>query len=191
MEVVAFNGSPRKGGNTSQLIDVVLEELTTAGVQTQRVDICQGRPRGCIGCWKCAENQDEKCVLTDDPVNEWIQLAKNADGLLFGSPTYFANVSAEMKALLDRMGVVSKVNGDLLARKPVAAVAAVRRGGAVPTFDAMNHMFQINRMIVVGSTYWNFGVGREIGEVQNDEEGIANMRDLGQSMAWLLEKLNA
>jgi multimeric flavodoxin WrbA len=135
------------------------------------------------------KNQDERCVLTDDPMNEWIQKIKEADGVLFGSPTYFANVTAEMKALLDRVGMVGIVNGRIFARKPGAAVIAVRRGGAVPAFDAINHMMQINRMLIVGSTYWNFGFGLKPGEVNEDEEGVNNMRDLGEGMAWLIQKL--
>lgn len=189
MRIVAFNGSPRKNGNTSQLLDAALAAAAEAGAETERVDIVPGRPRGCTACMGCAKNQDSRCVLTDDPMNDWIEMMKNADGVLLGSPTYFANVSAEMKAFLDRVGMVGIVNGRMFARKPGAAVIAVRRGGAVPAFDAINHMMQINRMLLVGSTYWNFAFGLKPGEATGDEEGMANMRDLGETMAWLAGKL--
>lgn len=191
MNVVAFNGSPRTEGNTTHLLGIVTNELEGAGIDTETVEICSSHPRGCTACMQCAKNKDGQCVITSDPVNEWIAKIRDADGVLFGSPTYFANVSAEMKALLDRAGMVGVVNDRMYARKPMAAVIAVRRGGALPAFDAINHMAQINRMLVVGSTYWNFGVGLKPGDALGDDEGVANMRDLGQNMAWLLEKVNA
>jgi multimeric flavodoxin WrbA len=191
MNVVAFNGSPRPNGNTSLLLTVVAEELTNAGIEMERIDIAAARPRGCIACRQCSKNRDERCAIQDDPVNEWIQRIKQADGVIFGSPTYFANVTAEMKALIDRVGMVARANGALFRRKVAAAVIAVRRGGAVPAFDAINHMFQINEMIVVGSSYWNFGVGFDCGEVLQDAEGIKTVRNLGQNMAWLIKKLGS
>jgi multimeric flavodoxin WrbA len=189
MKVIAFNGSPRKKGNTSRLVDLAFKPLNEAGIETERIDICKHRPRGCIACMKCAENQNRQCVLTDDPVNEWIAKMVDADGIIFASPTYFANVSAEMKALIDRAGFVARVNGNLLARKVGASIVAVRRGGAVPAFDAMNHMMQINEMILVGSIYWNFGFGMAPGEVESDDEGVRTMANLGENMAWLLKRL--
>ena len=191
MNVVAFNGSPRPNGNTSLLLAAVAEELAKAGIEMERIDIAAARPRGCIGCRQCSKTRDERCAIQDDPVNEWIQRIKQADGVIFGSPTYFANVTAEMKALIDRVGMVARANGALFRRKVAAAVIAVRRGGAVPAFDAINHMFQINEMIVVGSSYWNFGVGFDRGEVLQDAEGIRTVRNLGQNMAWLIKKLGS
>lgn len=191
MKVVAFNGSPRRGGNTNQMLAVLLETLGASGVETECVDICKARPRGCIACMKCAEAKNRACTLTDDPVNEWIGKMVAADGIVLASPTYFAAPSAEMKALIDRAGLVARVNDNLLRRKVGAAVVAVRRGGAVPTYDALNRFFQINEMIVPGSIYWNFGFGLRPGEVQEDSEGLETMRNLGGNMAWLLEKLGA
>ncbi len=190
MKVIAFNGSPRVGGNTSQLIDRAFGPLAAAGIEVEKVNIAPASPRGCTACMRCAENQDRKCVITTDPVNEWIAKMAEADGIIFASPTYFGNVTAEMKALIDRAGFVARVNGNLFARKVGAAVVAVRRGGAVPTFDAINHMFQINEMILVGSIYWNFGFGMAPGEVAGDEEGLATMDRLGENMAWVLGKLH-
>ena len=114
-----------------------------------------------------------------------------ADAIILGSPTYFADCSAQMKALIDRCGMVSKANGDLLQRKVGAAVVAVRRGGAIHAFDTMNHFFTISQMIVVGATYWNMGIGREVGQAEQDEEGLATMAVLGRNMAWLLKKLKS
>jgi multimeric flavodoxin WrbA len=190
MKVVAFNGSPRVEGNTSQLLDRLFVPLAAAGIETEKIDIAPARPRGCTACMKCAENQDRKCVIATDPVNEWIAKMIEADGIVFASPTYFGNVTAEMKALIDRAGFVARVNDNLFARKVGAAVVAVRRGGAVPTFDAINHMFQINEMILVGSIYWNFGFGMAEGDVADDDEGLATMDRLGENMAWVLGKLH-
>ncbi len=188
MKVVAYNGSPRRGGNTEQMIDAVLKVLQARGVECERIDIARKPLRGCTACGGCIKNQ-EHCVLPDE-FNGWFDKAREADALIIGSPTYFANVTAETKAFLDRLGFVARVTG-ALKRKPLAAVVAVRRGGAVPTFDAINRVGQINQMLIVGSTYWNFGVGLKPGEVLDDAEGMENMQNLGENLAWLLEKLHA
>jgi len=191
MKVVAFNGSPRKEGNTHHLLQVVRERLESAGVEFEQVDICKHHPRGCMACYACKQNQDGTCVITTDPMNEWIAKMRAADGIVLASPTYFSNVSSEMKALIDRAGLVAKINGGFLTRKAGAAVVAVRRAGAIPTFDAMNKFFQINGMYVVGSTYWNLGVGLAPGDVDDDAEGMETMRNLGDNMAFLLSRIRA
>ena len=114
-----------------------------------------------------------------------------ADVIILGSPTYFSNVTTEMKALIDRAGLVGKANGDCFKRKLGAAVVAARRGGQVPTFDAINHFFLIGQMVVVGSSYWNHGIGRNIGEVEDDAEGVTTMENLGKNIAWLLKKIKS
>ncbi len=190
MKVLAINGSPRKGGNTEILIRKVFEPLENAGIETELVQVGGKSIRGCIACGKCAEMQNSTCVIAGDPINEIIQKMIKADGIILGSPTYFADVSAEMKAVIDRAGFVSYTNGGLLKRKVGAAVVAVRRGGATHVFDTMNHFFQIAQMFIVGSTYWNMGYGLDIGDVKQDQEGMDNMTNLGQSMAYLLGKLN-
>jgi multimeric flavodoxin WrbA len=114
-----------------------------------------------------------------------------ADGILLGSPTYFTDVSTEMKALIDRCGYVAKANEDMFRRKVGAAVVAVRRAGSTHAFDTMNHFFTISQMIIPGSCYWNMGIGLSKGDVEGDEEGMETMRVLGQNMAWLLKKLGA
>jgi multimeric flavodoxin WrbA len=188
MKVIAFNGSPRKNGNTSLLIKTVLEEIEKGGIETETMQIGGKKINSCRACYKCFENKDGKCVMKDDAVNEYVALMSAADGIIIGTPTYFADVSSETKAFIDRTGFVSKANGGLLNRKTGAAVVAVRRTGALHAFDTINHFFLISGMIVPGSTYWNIGYGREPGEVGQDEEGIETMHELGRNFAWLLKK---
>ena len=189
MKVVGFNGSGRKGGNTAQLVQVVFQELQQEGIETELVELAGTHPHGCIVCGQCWRRKDRRCAVTSDPVNEWIGKMDEADGILLASPTYFADVTTEMKALIDRAGYVSRANGDMFRRKVGAAVVAVRRAGAIHAFDTINHFLLIGQMIVPGSSYWNVGIGREPGEVQGDEEGLRTMRTLGQNMAWLLQQL--
>jgi multimeric flavodoxin WrbA len=189
MKAIAFNGSPRKGGNTEFLLKKVLEPISEAGMETELVQI-GGKPvRGCIACYKCRENKNSRCAIDTDMINECIGKMIQADAIILGSPTYFAGMTSEMKALIDRAGFVSGSNGRLFARKIGAGVVVHRRGGATSVLDSINHMFLISRMIVPGSTYWNFGVGREKGEVENDSEAMANMKDLGETIAWLVKSL--
>jgi multimeric flavodoxin WrbA len=189
MKVIAFNGSARKDGNTAILIRHVFQELETEGIETELVQLSGSKIHGCIACMKCFKNKDQSCSVKDDITNDCIGKMLDADGIILGSPTYFANVSTEMKALIDRAGMVSRANGDMLARKVGAAVVAVRRAGAIHVFNSINHFFFIGQMIVPGSSYWNLGMGRQKGEVESDEEGIQTMKVLGINMAWLLKKL--
>ena len=189
MKVVAFNGSPRKKGNTSILIQSVFQELEEEGIHTELVQLAGKKIKGCIACFKCFENQNKRCAVTNDGVNECIEKMIEADGILFGSPTYFSNITAEMKALIDRAGLVSSANGFLFRRKVGAGVVSVRRAGSVFAFDALNHFFLYNQMIVPGSCYWNVGMGLEPGDVEKDEEGLNIMKVLGQNVAWLLKKV--
>ncbi len=189
MKVVAFNGSARKEGNTSILLNLVLDELKAEGIETEMYSLA-GKPiQGCIACFKCFENKDRRCAVTKDIVNECIQKMIEADGILLGSPTYFADVSAGMKALIERSGMVGRANVDLYKRKVGAAVVAVRRAGGIHVFNSLNYFFTINEMIVPGSSYWNIGIGRQPGEVNNDAEGVQTMKTLGMNMAWLLKKI--
>ncbi|MFH1061501.1 MAG: flavodoxin family protein [Candidatus Omnitrophota bacterium] len=190
MKVLAINGSPRVQGNTHELIKKVFVSLEAEGIQTEIIQVGGKNIKGCIACYKCFENKDKKCAVKNDICNSVIEKMFEADGLILGSPTYFTDVTAELKALIDRTGFVSGANGGLLRHKVGAAVVAVRRGGGIHAFDTMNHLFQISQMFIVGSTYWNLGFGREKGEVLNDNEGMNNMTNLGQSMAFLLKKLN-
>ena len=189
LRVVAFNGSARKGGNTSILLKYVLGELEKEGIATELVEMSGATIHGCLACRKCSTHKDGRCSQADDMGNVYIEKMVEADGILLGSPTYVADVSPEIKALMDRACLVSKGNGGMLRHKVGAAVVAVRRAGAIHAFDALNHFFLINEMIVPGSSYWNIGIGWERGEVENDAEGIRTMKVLGQNMAWLLQRV--
>jgi len=189
MRVVAFNGSPRQGGNTAQLLEVVLREFGQAGIETELVELAGTHPHGCTACMECFSRKDKQCAVTSDPMNEWIAKMDAADGLVLGSPTYFADVTTEMKALMDRAGYVGRANGGMFRRKVGAAVVVARRAGAIHAFDTINHFFLINEMIVPGSSYWNLGYGRAPGEVQQDDEGLRTMQVLGRNMAWLLQRV--
>ena len=188
-KVVAFNGSARKDGNTAQMIRWVFDELEKNDIQTEMVQLAGKEVHGCAACYKCFKNQDRYCSVKNDAVNECIEKMVQAHGIILASPTYFADVSAEMKALIDRAGMVAKANGDLYKRKVGAAVVSVRRGGAVHAFDSMNHFFLISQMVIPGSCYWNLGFGLDKGDVTKDEEGERTMRLLGQNMAWVLQRL--
>ena len=190
LKITAFNGSARKDGNTAILLNAALRELKRRGFKTELIQLA-GKPlRGCAACNGCSKNRDKKCVLPEDGLNDYVAKMDASAGILIGSPTYFADVSSETKALIDRAGYVGLANGGLFKRKAGAAVVAVRRGGAVHAFDTINHFFTISQMIIPGSNYWNVGVGAAIGEVEGDKEGMATMRLLGENMAWLLSKLH-
>jgi multimeric flavodoxin WrbA len=188
MKVVAFNGSARKEGNTSILIRTVLERLEKSSIDTELIDLAGKVLRGCTACALCRKNADGRCAVTDDAMNDYIQKMRNAQGIILGSPVYFTDVTAEMKALIDRAGYVARGNDHFFKRKIGAAVVAVRRAGSLHTFDTLNHFFTISQMIVPGSDYWNMGLGGKKGDVASDEEGLNTMRILGDNMAWLMEK---
>ena len=189
MKVVAFNGSPRKEGNTSLLVQKVFDELRKEGIETEYVHIGGKALRGCTACYKCKETKDKRCALPDDGLNGYIEKMENAQGIILASPVYYSNVTAETAALISRAGFVSTANGRILKRKVGAPVVAVRRAGANVVYSNLNFFFGIQEMIVPGSSYWNHGIGRDIGDVLKDEEGLATMTILGQNMAWLLKKL--
>ena len=188
MKVIAFNGSAREGGNTAILIETVLNQLEKGGIETEVFNLRGKKIRGCIACGKCFENRNRRCAVTGDVLNRCLEKMDEAGGIIIGSPTYFTDVSAETKALIDRAGFVAKANGDMFRRKAGAAVVAVRRAGALHVFSTINNFFLISQMIVPGSSYWNLGIGLEKGDVKEDEEGIQTMKVLGENMAWVLKK---
>jgi len=190
MQVVAFNGSPKANGNTAAAIQLVASELETAGIEVTVIQVGSQLIRGCIACGKCIRNQNERCVIETDQVNEWLQLMKGADGILLGSPVHFASVGGTMKSFLDRAFYVSAVNGSLLRHKVGAAVVAVRRSGGVTTFDDLNHYINYAEMIMPGSNYWNVIHGTRPGDTVNDHEGEQIMRVLGRNLAWLLKLID-
>ena len=153
MKVLAINGSARKDGNTAILINTVLKELNIAGIETEMIQLAGNVIEPCKACWVCGGQGN--CVHRNDSFREVFEKMKEADGILLGSPVYSTNVSANMQALLERAAVVADMNQGLFTHKVGAAVAAVRRGGAMQAVDTMNHFFLNHEMIVVGSTYWN------------------------------------
>lgn len=189
MFALAINGSPRKNGNTTILLNTVLEQLTEKDWETELVQL-GGQPiSGCKACFGCFAKKNQKCVINNDIFNEIMAKMVKADAIILGSPTYFADVTAEMKALLDRSGLVAIGNDGLFAGKIGAGVVSVRRGGAIHVLDTINHMFLISQMLVPGSTYWNMGYGLNPGEVSNDQEGLYNMKHLGQVIDWLAKSV--
>lgn len=189
MNVIAINGSARKDGNTALLIKAVFDQLESAGISTGMIQLGGKSLRGCTACMKCWENQDGRCVIENDQLNEIFDKMNSADGIVLGSPTYFADVTAEMKALIDRTGMVARANGNLLRRKVGAGIVAVRRGGAMHALQSLQNYFLINEMIIPGSSYWNIAFGRGVGEVEDDPEGMETMKKLGENMAWLMNRL--
>lgn len=185
MKVVAINGSPHAEGNTYLALKMVTDELERQGVETEILHVGNKNIRGCLACGGCAKNKNEKCVI-DDYVNEAIQKMKAADGIIIGSPVYYATISGTMKCFLDRAFYVAGANGGLFRHKVGASVVAVRRSGEVATYDHLNHYFTIGEMFLPSSNYWNVIHGRLPGEVLQDEEGIQIMRILGKNMAFLL-----
>ncbi len=192
MNVILVNGSPRPAGNTARMLAVVAETLGEAAIQTENLQVGGTDIRGCRACYACMRNRNRRCSGRNDHVNGIIEQLAAADGMVLASPTYFADVTPELKALIDRAGFVSKANGGMFRHKVGAGVVSLRRGGAIHAYDTINHLFLASQMFIVGSTYWNLGFGgRDGDEVLSDSEGLENMRDLGKSMAFLLHKLKS
>lgn len=189
MKVLGINGSSRKDGNTAALIREVFGELERAGISTELVQLADLTVESCRACFACAQNGS--CVFRQDAFAEIFDKMVEADGIVLGSPVYSADVSARMKALLERAAVVADMRPGLFRHKAGAAVAAVRRGGGLAAVDAMHHFFLNHEMFVVGSTYWNMVYGKMPGDVKNDEEGMDNMRNLGRNMAHLMLRLGS
>jgi len=190
MKVVAFNGSPRVNGNTSQSLKFVLAELESEGIETEFVQLGGRKVFGCLACGKCREVKDNRCARKDDEMNSFIQKIEEADGILIGSPTYFSNVSSEVKALIDRCGYVSGSNDGVILRGKVAAgVVSARRAGSTFAYSAINLFFGKCETIICTSNYWNMTLSRDPGDVQNDAEGIKTFQLLGKNMAKLLKQV--
>jgi multimeric flavodoxin WrbA len=187
MKVIAINGSPKKEGNTEHALRIVGSKLEENGIEFEIIHIGNKAVRGCLACGKCMQNRDERCTTTSDPLNEWIQSMKNADGIILASPVYYAGIAGTMKCFLDRAFYVSGSNGGLFRNKVGAAVVAVRRTGGSVTFDSLNHYLTYSEMILATSNYWNIIHGRTPGEVEQDSEGVQIMNVLGNNIAWLLK----
>lgn len=187
MKVLAFNGSPKKEGNTWHAIKMVTDELEKMNIETEIIHVGNKAIRGCTACSQCVKNKNEQCVQSGDEVNEWIQKMKRADGILFGSPVHYAAMAGTMKSFMDRAFYVAGANDGMLRHKVGAAVVAVRRSGGLPAFDQLNNFINYSEMLIPTSNYWNVIYGARPGEVTQDEEGVQIMRVLGQNMAWLLK----
>lgn len=189
MKVLGINGSARRDGNTAIIIRTIFEELNKSGVETEFIQLADVDIEPCRACFACKGKGN--CVFRKDGFADIFSKMVESDGIILGSPVYSADVSSRMKALLDRGGVVAATNPGILKHKVGVAIAAVRRAGGMTTVDTMNHFFLNKEMIVVGSTYWNMVYGKNVGDVLSDEEGMANMRNLGENMAAILLKLNS
>lgn len=187
MKVIGINGSARKDGNTAIIVGKVFDELNEEGIETELIQLADYEIQPCLGCFACKGRGN--CVFAKDGFAEIFSRIVEADGIILGSPVYSADVSAKMKAFLERAGVVVATNPRLLRHKVGASVAAVRRGGGMTTVDTMNHFMLNKEMIVVGSTYWNMVYGKNVGDVINDDEGMANMRNLGENMSFILKRI--
>lgn len=187
MKVVAINGSPKSNGNTYEAIKAVAKELEKENIEVEIIHIGNKVVRGCLACNGCAKNKNEKCVIQNDDVNEWIQKMKDADGIILGSPVYYSAVAGTMKAFLDRAFYVASSNGGLFRHKVGASVVAVRRSGGIPVFDQLNNYINYSEMVMPTSNYWNVVYGTAPGEAAKDEEGMQIMRVLGKNMAWIMK----
>ncbi|MDF2589714.1 MAG: reductase [Anaerocolumna sp.] len=187
MKVVAFNGSPNKDGNTYEALKAVAAELEKENIEVEIIHVGNKVIRGCLACGGCKRNMNERCVVENDPVNDWVQKMKEADGIILGSPVHYSAIAGTMKSFLDRAFYVSSVNNGMLRHKVGASVVAVRRSGGVPTFDQLNHYINYSEMLMPSSNYWNVIHGTAKGEAHQDEEGMQIMRVLGKNMAWLLK----
>ena len=190
IKVVGINGSPHRDGNTALIIKKVFAELESKGIATEMLHLADLKLQGCTACYSCFQKMDERCAI-DDGINDFIAKMIEADGIILGSPTYFADITPALKAFIDRAGMVSVANGGIFKYKAGAAVVAVRRGGAIHAFDTINHFLHIGQMFLVGASYWNMVYGLEPGDAAKDDEGIENMKSLGQNMAWLLNKIKS
>ena len=186
MKVLLINGSPHARGCTYTALSEVASELINQGISTQIFHIGTDPIADCIACGACRK-KGGRC-FRNDVVNEVMSLAAQSDGIVLGSPVYYASISGQLSSFLDRLFFAGSA---LMANKPGAAVVSCRRGGASAAFDALNKYFTINNMPVVSSNYWNQVHGSNPAEVKQDEEGMQTMRQLGRNMAWLLKCIEA
>lgn len=189
MKVVTINGSPKRSGNTAFALDTVSGVLRGAGIETSRIEMGTAAIHGCIACGRCAREQDRRCVFDDDLVNRHMDELLEADGIIVGSPVYYAGINGTLKCFLDRVFFVAGQGGGLFRHKVGAAVVAVRRGGEVAAFDQLIKYFTISEMYVPSGTYWNMVFGAQPGEAAGDPEGVQNMQRLGENMAWLMHAM--
>jgi len=189
VKALFINGSPRKNGNTAFMLNKVLKKLEKSGIEVEVYQLGGKAIRGCMACMMCAKKQDSRCIVKSDSLNEIIEKMLESDAVVIGSPTYFGNVSTEVKALIDRAGLVGMVNNGIFKHKIGAGVVAVRRGGSVEAFHSINNLFHLNQMIIPGSGYWTIGYGLAPEDVASDEESMRTLANLADNMIWLLDKI--
>jgi multimeric flavodoxin WrbA len=191
MKVIGINGSPRAEGNTATVLKEMAAELAREGIEMEILQVGNRLVRGCQACAACTRNKNERCIVTDDIVNEAVQKMKAADGIVLGSPVYFAGIGGTMKCFCDRVFYVSNTNGGLFAGKVGASVVAVRRSGGSATWQGLNFYLAISKMTLAGSSYWNIVHGTNPGEAALDGEGMQTVRNTAKNMAWLLRQKNS
>lgn len=185
MKVLLVNGSPHRNGCTYTALQEVEKELNAAGVETEIFWIGTRPISGCLGCGQCLKTG--RCFM-DDPVNEFLEKAAEADGFVFGSPVHYASISGALSSFMDR---AFYGKGKIFRYKPAAGIVSCRRGGSTAAFDQLIKYFTISSMPVVSSKYWNMVHGNTPDEVRQDEEGMQVMRELGRNMAWMLKCFEA
>ncbi len=190
MKVIAINGSPKANGNTYHAIKLVLDELNAQNIETEIIHIGKEKISGCMGCGACYKTKDDKCIIKDDQLNAWIEKLKEADGIIFGSPVFYAGMNGTMKSFMDRLFYVAGANS-IFRHKVGASVVAVRRSGGIPTFNQLNIYITYAEMVLATSNYWNVIHGTMPGDAEKDAEGQQIMQVLGKNMAWLLKSLEA
>ena len=187
MKVLSVNGSPRENGNTRAMLDRVCKPLAADGIEIDQVHLESVGLAPCRACMICAKAKDGRCHGPDDAGNDLIERSRAADVILLGSPVYFGSVTGQIKAYMDRVGFVSRVNDPFLNRKIGAAVVPARRAGQLLTFAELNMWFLINGLVVPGSSYWNVGHGLGEGEITQDAEAMETLDELARNIKWLLE----
>ncbi|MBN3410527.1 NADPH-dependent FMN reductase [Clostridium botulinum] len=188
MKVIAINGSPRKNGNTSQALKIMVDELEQHSIEVEIIQIGQLNIHGCIGCGYCWTSEENHCVFKDDIVNEVAKQMREADGFILASPTYYAEIAGTMKAFLDRVFFTSS---DYFKYKVATSISVVRRAGGVDVIHQLNNYLNLAQTVMPPSQYWTVAYGMEKGEVIQDEEGIQTIRKNARSMAWLLKTIDA
>jgi multimeric flavodoxin WrbA len=190
MKVIGVCGSPRRRGNSEQLLDLALGEIRARDIETEKILLAGKRILPCMACLKCREKRDGLCHGRDDDLIPVLPVIYDADALLLATPVYFGAATAEMTAFIDRVGYVSRANGGLLRRKVGAPIVVARRAGQNFTVAQLNYFFLINEMIVPGARYWPVAFGAGPGEALEDDEGVATIKDLGHNVAWLIKKIH-
>jgi multimeric flavodoxin WrbA len=189
MKVIAINGSPRAEGNTALALGEMAKVFATEGIEMEIIHIGDKLIRGCLACGACSRNKNERCTISNDPVNETIQRLKTADGIVLGSPVHYAGIAGTMKSFCDRLFyVASRANDRILADKVGTAVVAVRRSGGTAAWHALNYYLTISNMAVAGSSYWSVVHGALPGEAADDAEGLQTVRNAAKNMAWLMHR---